>query len=552
MIDIVQSDFGSGMNLFTHDAALNPEEYGLAFNVTNRTSALEALKDDLEDDEAPDGKKQGLFAFDRYLVLFNAGLCYYRNVDDAEWTQIEDIFVDSTVDYIFAQAVPASTFNFKRVLSIPDQIDGTGANTNITVQPVVISPTLSGLVVQDGINQGWFISPTAVASRLNRYSEWTTTDRSYVPIMRQMAFINGILFGISPDRKKLFRSVSGRPLDFVVNIDVNGDKGGNADTVSYAVSYDDINCIRPLNSGELLVATHRNCFPIEFNYDKLIFQEPTFLNRKPISAGVVNQESFIDILGDYAFIDFDGLRSFNAVAMLTNEGRNSIFSLFIANAFRNVKQEIIKSASIVFDNYAIFSLKTIYGSVLAVYDTLRQKWNSFVDLDAPIKQFAISDTADNPTLFGITETKVLKLFSSSTYREARVRFKAVNSAKASSEILLKNVRAVFDSSTSISPVTATEIVNNRVRNSVIISDVLGRNPPGILYPVMYPITYYSTGTTDVLNFNFERLSKIGWKVSPEVRWQNDAKLLMLQTQVEEQTQTTALRQQGSLYTSGTL
>src|SRR6266496_3876628 len=315
MIDIIQNDFSGGLNLFTHDAALNPNEYGLAFNVLNRTTALEAIKDDLEDIHAPIGKKQGLFAFDKYLVLFNAGLCYYRNVDDEAWTQINDIYVDSSVDYIFAQAVPASTFNFKRVLSIPDQIDGTSTNTNVTVQPIEINTLNAGLVVQDGVNQPWFITPYAVASRLNRYSQWTLENRSYVPIMRQMAYINGILFGISPDKKKLYRSVSGRPLDFVVNIDINGNKGGDADTVSYAVSYDDINCIRPLNSGELLVATGRTCFPIELNYNKTIFQEPTFLNQKPISAGVVNQESFIDILGDYAFIDFDGLRSFNALSI---------------------------------------------------------------------------------------------------------------------------------------------------------------------------------------------------------------------------------------------
>src|SRR5882757_4947209 len=122
MIDIIQSNFRSGMNLFSHDAQLSDDEYSLAFNVINRTQALEALKEDVEDENAPAGFKQGLFAFDKYLVLFNAGLCYYKNINDSEWTQISDIFVDSTVPFIFGCAVPASTFNFKKVLDIPDKI----------------------------------------------------------------------------------------------------------------------------------------------------------------------------------------------------------------------------------------------------------------------------------------------------------------------------------------------------------------------------------------------------------------------------------------------
>src|SRR5436190_13913005 len=124
MIEFIQKDFSSGMNLFSHDANLSDTEYGLAFNVINRTSALESIKNDLEDDKAPVGKKQGIFAFDKYLVLFNSGLCYYRNVDDETWIQVEDIFVDATVDYIFTCAFPASTFNFKRILDILNQING--------------------------------------------------------------------------------------------------------------------------------------------------------------------------------------------------------------------------------------------------------------------------------------------------------------------------------------------------------------------------------------------------------------------------------------------
>src|ERR1044071_7680228 len=107
-----------------------------------------------------------------------------------------------------------------------------------------------------------------------------------------MAYLNGILFIVSPDRKRLYRSVSGRPLDFVVNVTQSGDKGGNAETVSYAVSQEDITCLTPLNSGELFVGTIDGCFPLQLNYDSTIFQEPTFINKDGLSAGVINQWSF--------------------------------------------------------------------------------------------------------------------------------------------------------------------------------------------------------------------------------------------------------------------
>ena len=548
MITFLQNDFSAGCNLFAHDSILGQNEYGLSFNVENRSSGLTPIKDDLEDIHAPAGFKQSIFAFDKYLVLFNSGLCYYKEVDDTNWIQVEDIFVDPLVDYIFTCAVPASTFNFKRALEIPDQVNGTSANTNIVVQSTQINTLNAGLVIQDGINQPWFLTPDAEAIRLNRYNEWTLEDRQYVPIMRNMVFMDGRLFGVSADKKKIYRSVSGRPIDFVVNVDINSNKGGDADTTSYAVSFDDITLLKPLNSGELLAGTKRTLYPIEFNYERTIFAESTFYNRKPISVGAVNQESFVDILGDYAIIDFDGLRQFNAVSLLTNEGRNSIFSLLISKVFNNIKQVYNQTASIVFNNFAFFSVKTIYGNVLCVYDTLKQKWVGLYTIEAPIKQFAIADTSENPTLYGITATKVLKLFSSSDYRQARVRFKAINSGQASTEIKLRNIRAVFDESTSTSQVIATEIVNNRVRKSV--TQTIAKTAPGILYPVLFPVTYYSSGTTDNIHFNFERLSKIGWKVAPELRWQNSAKLLLLEVNADEITNQTSLSQQGTLYTQG--
>src|SRR5205823_6881184 len=189
--------------------------------------------------------------------------------------------------------------------------------------------------------------------------------REYVPIGSLMAYLNGILFVVNGN--KIYRSVSGRPLDFVVNVDINGNKGGNADTVSYSVSSENITALKTLNSGQLFVGTLLNCFPIDLNYDSVIFQEPTFNNRAGMSVGIVNQQSFVDILGDYAWIDIDGLRSFNAVNQLTNEGRDSVFSQYVNSLFLNSVQGNLQ-ASFVYRNHGYFAVKTTFGNVVLVFN----------------------------------------------------------------------------------------------------------------------------------------------------------------------------------------
>jgi hypothetical protein len=110
-----------------------------------------------------------------------------------------------TVDRVYAQAVPASTFNYQRKLNDATKIEGNTANQVVSTQNIQINGTAAGLVVQDGVNQGWIILPDATARRLQRYSQWTTTNREYVPIMKQMAYINGILFGVAPDGSTLLQ-----------------------------------------------------------------------------------------------------------------------------------------------------------------------------------------------------------------------------------------------------------------------------------------------------------------------------------------------------------
>jgi hypothetical protein len=328
-----------------------------------------------------------------------------------------------------------------------------------------------------------------------------------------------------------YSSVSGRPLDFVVNVDVNGNKGGDATTTSYAVGFNTINLLFPLSSGELLAATSKTCSPIEFDYNNTIFAEPKFLNRKPFSAGVVNQFSFIDILGDYGFIDFDGIRSFNAVNALQNEGRNSIFSKMI-NSRLVVKQSSNNCCAAVFDNYSFFSLETIYGFNVAVYDNTNEQWISFDDfgLELPIKQFAIADQSSNPTLYGITESGVYRLYSSSSYLSASVELRGITSGKARTECRMTKLRGVFSGGTTAGRAVATEVLNGVV--SKVVTERMTEDQ------------------IDNIVFQFQKAgSGQGWKVKPKLSWNEGSTLVMVEFEGNEITAETGVRRRAQNYAS---
>jgi hypothetical protein len=512
-----QEDFSGGMNLFDSELKLAANEYALAYNVRIRSGELQACQGPVEDTDAPRGLKQGLYGFDRYVILFNNGAAWYRDiVADGDWTQIDGFAMNTTVTRIYAEAVPAATSKMERALQDADRVDGSSAESNVNLKPISIYGTLAGLVCQDGTTQPWLINALGEARQTQKYTDWTKQTREYVPIGKQMRYVNGILFVVSPDGVTLLRSVTNRPLDFVVNITISGDKGGDASTTSYNVGVNPITCLAGLNSGELFVGTSQSCHPVEFNYEKTIFAEPTFLNRRSFAAGVVNHFSFIDILSDYTFIDYDGMRSFNAISSLENEGRNSIFSSRISKAFSGIKQGELTTAAVVFDNYSIFAVTTIYGNVLAIYDNTRLTWVCFDNLGIsnPIKQFAVANQSTAPILYAITADKVYKLYSSPSELEAQVYLKALTSGKPSSSVKLDRFWAVMDGATTAADISVTEIVNNVEKSTVERPSPVG-------------------GKCDSVHFNFISKAHQGWKVQPKLTWQNEGKIPVVEAHASE-------------------
>jgi hypothetical protein len=130
----------------------------------------------------------------------------------------------------------------------------------------------------------------------------------------------------------MYQSVSGRPLDFMVNVDINGNKNileanGGADSVSFSFDFDQITGIYTSNATDIFIYTTANKTRlIALDYDSTIFGEPTYREAVPaINAGAVNDKSIIEVLGDFIGIGKESLVSFNAVQQLKLEAKNSIF-----------------------------------------------------------------------------------------------------------------------------------------------------------------------------------------------------------------------------------
>lgn len=486
------------MDLISGDIKIPQDGYLWLVNGRQRFGDIEPIYKHLTISNAPSGKKQGLIAVGSILIIFVAGKAYYRTEGSTSWLEVPGFSMDTIADRYWAQAVPASTFNFLRKLPTGSNLqDAIIADGNFTV-----SNTQAGIVVQDNVTQPFVIfidetTGTLTSRQTKTYADWSNAsvygnDREYVPIGKQMMFLNEILFVVSRDGKKIYRSVTGRPLDFMVNVDTNGHKApteteGGANSVSFAFDSDTITCIKPVNiPNSFVYATKYITRILECDYINTIFGEPRFKTSAIIDAGVINQDSFQEILGDYAFIDVETVKSFNAVQQLQSEGRNSIFSLNISALLKDIKQ--YRSNSVVFDDYALFNIDTVWGNLIAVFDTLLNKWVS-LDLTnlAFVKQFAITNTTSESKLYAITEGNVLyQVFGDTTARQlAQLHTRSFTPESFNVEHKSERFRPLFNSGTEDGEMTLIERIDGR-QSSRLTYDIEAVNS-GVQYPVRPPV-----------------------------------------------------------------
>ncbi len=521
-----QSTFDAGLNLLTSDMQISERGYAWLINGRQRLGHVEANQKHVEQTDAPAGKKQGHIGVGNVHILFVAGNAYYKVDGSAGWVQIPGFTMDTVADRYWAVAIPASTFNFVR------KSDEVSANNPIIVDvDFAVNGNPAGILVQDNVNQPRLIlydstHGTFIARVTKTYTQWTTTDHEYVPIGKQMMHKNGITFIVSRDGKFIMRSVTGRPLDFMVVVNPNGGKlatehNGGAFRTSFAFDFDDITCLVDSNArGIFILGTARNIRLVAFDYVKTIFGEPTFVEAALVEAGVVNQESVVEILGDYAFVDFENVKSFNAVEQLENEGRNSIFSLQLAGLLKNIKQR--EPCTCVFNNYALFYLKTVWGNLIAVYDTLHEKWIA-LDLTTVdrIKQFAFIETTTETKLYAIThDDELFQMYASDDRELAQLKIRSITPF-ADLQHKSQAFKPLFRGGSIEGEVTVIEYVDE-VQSNRLTGELVNVSS-GVNYPVRPPVIPNTVNTMKQDSFVFND-GLLGKKIAFIVQWNTDARL----------------------------
>jgi len=505
------------------DSRLGNDEYSFAMNVRNRFGELKPVRRPLSIDAGltADQRCQGIYTIGDFILIFQNGNAKFKHRLIDTWTVLWDastessLRLDESVDFVYVQAVPSSSQNLlKKPLN---DVPGGGGDTRPSymlgladdnagefgkifghyTSSAQATRSRASIVVQDGINQPNLIvlntnnieSPITVR-KCQTYAEWTVGTsgslessaadyQEYVPIGKQMMYFAGKLFVVSSDvdgnYTQILHSVTGRPLDFMIPIQENGDKMTAADSVgngdispyevrdpvrfyrtgahmvSYSVSYDPITCIAPLNTDSFFVGTRSASYAVTLDYTRTLFAEPTFTKKYLFGSSAVNQFSFVDTLGDFAFIDSEGLRSFNAVQQLRNEGRNSAFSLKVAKLFEGKLQNFKTTAAITFDNYAFFAVDTTLGHGVLVYDTTLQKFVSFdslvLDDDttcSPIVQFTKIESATAHELYAVTrDGKFIRMWDGIKYAPAFVQTKAFNTGDSRVDQKPVAIRTLF-------------------------------------------------------------------------------------------------------------
>jgi hypothetical protein len=434
MVIFKQNDFSGGLDTQL-DAAKSPDNaYPLLVNARVRRNVISPTNRH-QKLLLPAGNFQGLYAAGQYIILFSSGVAYFADITVtppvfqpvANWTTM-----DADVSRIYAEIVPATANFFNR--------DGTPDETTNTFNGTIAAFS-HALFVFDGINQPQAILPDGTARVLKTYADWSKDDPEYVPIGSLPAVAGNKLFVVDPDRTRIYHSVTGRCSDFVVNLTNDGEKGGDAATVSQTVSYNAITALKALSSSQLLVGTLYGTFVLDFDYDRAQFGEPYLRPVFLFASGPLNEISIVDILQDTAFITQTGIHGFNAVAQAKRESNNFPLGAKIRGLLQNPQSDTCAGFH---DDYAYFAVNTIYGYGAIVFDTTTQGFQSLDLSFGRVKQFATTKVSGYERMFYITHNnEIFEAFAEEEKNVARVYLGDWTPNEASQTALVELVNAVF-------------------------------------------------------------------------------------------------------------
>lgn len=535
----IHRSFAGGMNLLTDDTKISDNEYGYGQNVRTRYDVIEGVQRPVNQDleNLVPGKKQAIFSVGEILAVVSGGKLYYKLSEESFWRRVGGVQLDPDVNRVYVQSIPRSTLNYLRIA------DTANEDPEVTFTRVVETP--QGIVVQDGINLGYIVYQDGGVLKVVRCTEVNYTragQEAYIPIGTLMTFTAAKLFLIA-DGNKIYHSVSGRPADFAVAIESNGTPQiavENADLVRHAVDFNEIRAILDMNNSGVLVGTDYAVYLVEFDDNKTLFGEPAFRNTKLFTAGIVNQFSMVDLLGDLGFIDYEGIKSFNSVRQISNEGRNSIFSQKISRLMESVVQNRDSSCAYLWDNYALFSVDLIGGDHgIVVYDTLNQSYMGVdkLTIDDPeieggkirigkVKQFAQTISKDKDELYCITvDDQIYKLYDSSEYESSQIILKSIVPQMETSQGTIIDLSKEHKTKFVRMLVDASDITSGD-QNKITVGDSVDggndvRKEMGAPYRVSSKMTFTLPSTHS------------GTKISRYIEFSGPLKIIEIQTETEE-------------------
>ena len=398
------TDFSGGLNALTDSAKLSPGQYALMVNGRTRGNTVQPTYKHRSIKLPVQGPIQAVFAQGSTLFVFIAGIAYSANLTDGR----EEILLrpignwspmSSTAEQIYVETVPATWNVLQRVAANAQDVTTTFNGS--------VASFRECLVVQDGINLPRAIFPNNTWTTLGSYNTWTVDAPLYVPIGKQMAYSGGKLYVVAPDGLSIYQSVSGRPTDFVVVIDNEGNKLSDVTGSSIGFSYAPATFIKGAETGSVIVATFYSTYLLVPDANQLFWGEPFVVPVEQFPVGFLNQQCYADISGDTAFLTQSGVQSFNVTRQLRIASNNQPIGAPISRILETPQS--ITAAAINFDDYALFGLNTIYGPLTAVYDTMVGHYVSLDNSFGTVKYFARILTENTQQLVFATSTDQLYL-----------------------------------------------------------------------------------------------------------------------------------------------
>lgn len=529
MLTYNKQSFLGGQNQQVDSTRLEDDEYPLLINGRNRNDVISPIfkPKEIIDGQLAGKKLQGIVSIGSICIVFAAGKAYYRdfNVESSLFNEVIGLQLSPDVDIIYAELVPTSSVNFVRIPETQGQ-----SNTLIKLtNPVNATP--SCLVVQDGINQPWLILTDMTARQSKKYADWTIESREYVPIGTQMLFSDGILYVVKGNL--LLRSVTGSPLDFVVYLDKDGDKlpaeaDGGAEAAGISVDYNVISSIGRMatDDGSFFVSTAKSSYAVTplVGPADLLFGEPDYKSRFLFSAGATSPFAYLEMIGDNAFVEFNGLRSFNAILQLKNEGRNSPFSKKIAAFFDSIVQDY--TAAINFDNYALFGVNTIFGRGIVLYDTINEVFPSldiFDEVGQILKFEEVRTTVAKRLFFITTDNKLFEAYASTEVAPCKLYIGDWCSNDPNIEQHPYQLKLVFIDCIANGTVSASIFSDRRFGGK--LEKQINKTLDSVdEYLLPINIAETAVDTVQVVEFDFSVKGKNAWKHGFLIKWSVMAKL----------------------------